>query len=74
MAAIAERLIDAASEGDMVALKELGDRLDGKPVQAIDADIRGNLTQTLLGLPKIEPSASKVSLIAEPGHGNKPAT
>lgn len=30
---IAEKLIDACSAGDLPALKELGDRLDGKPKQ-----------------------------------------
>lgn len=31
--AIAEACIAAAMAGDMVAVKEIGDRLDGKPVQ-----------------------------------------
>jgi hypothetical protein len=33
--AIAEKLIDLAAEGDMQAIKELGDRLDGKSAQAV---------------------------------------
>lgn len=33
--ALAEKLIDKAAEGDMTALKELADRLDGKSVQQI---------------------------------------
>jgi len=32
---IAERLIDKAADGDIAAMKELGDRLDGKAAQAI---------------------------------------
>ena len=32
---IAERLLDKAAEGDMTAIKELGDRLDGRPAQSI---------------------------------------
>ena len=32
---LAASLIDAAKGGDISALKELGDRLDGKPAQAI---------------------------------------
>jgi hypothetical protein len=32
---LADSLIDAAKGGDISALKELGDRLDGKPSQAI---------------------------------------
>lgn len=34
--AIAERLLDKAAEGDVAAMKEVGDRLDGKPRQAIE--------------------------------------
>lgn len=34
--AIAERLIAKAEEGDIQAIKELGDRLDGKPTQALE--------------------------------------
>ncbi len=33
--AIAEKLVDAAASGDLPALRELGDRLDGKPAQAV---------------------------------------
>ena len=36
--AIAEVLTDKALEGDLAAIKELGDRLDGKPAQAIVGD------------------------------------
>lgn len=32
---LAAKLLDKCAEGDMTALKELGDRLDGKPAQAI---------------------------------------
>lgn len=32
---IAERVIAKAEEGDMAAIREIGDRLDGKPTQAI---------------------------------------
>jgi hypothetical protein len=31
-------LLDKAAEGDMAALKELGDRLDGKPAQTVGSD------------------------------------
>lgn len=34
--AIAERLLDKAAEGDVAAIKEVGDRLDGKPKQATE--------------------------------------
>jgi hypothetical protein len=38
---LAARLIEKAAEGDMSALKELGDRLDGKSVQPIAGDAEG---------------------------------
>lgn len=33
--AVARALLDKAAEGDVQAIKEVGDRLDGKPAQAI---------------------------------------
>lgn len=33
--ALAEKLLVLADSGDLAALKELGDRLEGKPAQAI---------------------------------------
>jgi hypothetical protein len=38
---LAEVLLEQAAQGDMQALKELGDRLDGKPAQAIVGDADG---------------------------------
>ena len=39
---LADKLIEKAQEGDVSAMRELGDRLDGKPAQALtlagDAD------------------------------------
>lgn len=35
---IADALLAKAADGDMVAIKELGDRLDGKPAQTISGD------------------------------------
>lgn len=32
---LAEKLLEKVSEGDLPALKEFGDRLDGKPAQVI---------------------------------------
>ena len=37
--ALAEKLIDRAGEGDISALKELGDRLDGKPAQVTQHEV-----------------------------------
>jgi hypothetical protein len=33
---LAGKLVDAADKGDLQALKEIGDRLDGKPAQATE--------------------------------------
>lgn len=33
---LATKLVDRALEGDVAALKEIGDRLDGKPSQGVD--------------------------------------
>lgn len=38
LVAVAEAVVSAAIGGDMVAAKEIGDRLDGKAVQAIIGD------------------------------------
>ena len=40
---IAEKLIDMAAEGDMQAIKELGDRLDGKAHQTQETALTGQL-------------------------------
>lgn len=44
---IAEALLTKAEEGDMTAIKELGDRLDGKAMQAIDHEVTGSVTLVL---------------------------
>lgn len=48
---LATKLLAKCEEGDMVALKELGDRLDGKPKQVIDhglSDQADNPIQSLV--------------------------
>lgn len=47
---IAEALLDKAEEGDMAAIKELGDRLDGKSVQATDMNLGGKVEFEVVGL------------------------
>jgi len=42
--AIAKKMIEQAIDGDKDARKEIGDRLDGKPVQAIAGEDGGPLT------------------------------
>lgn len=41
--AAAESLVAAAEEGDVGALRELGDRLDGKVAQPIEGEFDGKL-------------------------------
>jgi len=35
LALIADKLVDLAADGDVQAIKEIGDRVDGRPAQAI---------------------------------------
>lgn len=38
---IAEKLLDQAAKGDIAAMKEMGDRLDGKAAQAVEVSGSG---------------------------------
>lgn len=40
---IADALCDKAADGDVAAIKEIGDRLDGKPAQSITGADGGDL-------------------------------
>jgi hypothetical protein len=51
--AIARQLVDKAEDGDIAALREIGDREDGKPQQSIDAQVTGSLTGILESLPLV---------------------
>ena len=42
LSAIADKLCRLAEEGDMTAIKEIGDRLDGRPRQATDIEANVN--------------------------------
>jgi hypothetical protein len=44
MTALAMQLIQKAEEGDMAALKEIGDRLEGKPKQQLDIEANVGVT------------------------------
>ena len=37
---LADKLVDLAENGESWALKEIGDRLDGKPAQSMSVDVR----------------------------------
>ena len=41
---LAEKLLEQCDQGDITALKELADRLDGKATQHIDAEIDASVT------------------------------
>ena len=43
---VASKLVDLAIGGDMAAIKEIGDRVDGKPVQQL-ADVGGDTHLTV---------------------------
>lgn len=41
---LADKLVSKALEGDVQAIREIGDRIEGKPTQAIDATMDGSVT------------------------------
>ena len=45
---IAERLLDQAEEGNIAAIKELGDRLDGKALMTLAGDADNPLSIALI--------------------------
>lgn len=51
---LAEKLLMACEQGDMTALRELGDRLDGKPKQEVDAVIDQSITVEIVKFSEIE--------------------
>lgn len=51
--ALAEKLIEKALEGDVPALKEVGDRLEGKPAQTLQGPDGTNLFQPVVDAAKI---------------------
>ena len=59
---LAERLLSEAMTGDMAAIKEIGDRLDGKPAQGVvgDPSEPGELTIRWL-------TAAEVKALPKPG-------
>ena len=42
--ALAEKLLKLADQGELQALKELGDRLEGKAMQPTEVDLTGELS------------------------------
>ena len=50
---IADKLIEMAAAGDLAAIKELGDRLDGKSHQSADVSVEHSGSIEHRGLPEI---------------------
>lgn len=50
--ALADQLLTLVSKGDITAIKEFGDRMDGKPAQAIVGDSDHDPVQIAWPLPK----------------------
>lgn len=42
---IAEQVVSKAEGGDLIAVKEIGDRLDGKPAMTLDATVTHDVRQ-----------------------------
>lgn len=40
---LARKTVTMALDGDMIAMKEIGDRLDGRPAQSVDTNLTGDL-------------------------------
>lgn len=51
--AIAEKIVALAMEGDMQAIKELGDRVEGKSIQAIEQKTEMTATVAVTSRPKL---------------------
>jgi hypothetical protein len=60
---LARKLVDRAMEGDVTAMKEIGDRLDGRPAQAVGVEVGVAIT-------KIERTIVDAVLIGEDSCGS----
>ena len=60
---LARKLVDRAMEGDVTAMKEIGDRLDGRPAQAVGVEVGVAIT-------KIERTIVDAVLIGEDSRGS----
>jgi len=45
---LAERLINAANNGDMTAMKYIYDRIDGRPRESVDIDSRSDVNMNMV--------------------------
>jgi hypothetical protein len=61
---VADAVVQAAIEGDMTAAKEIGDRLDGKPVQAVESSTE--VTHYVIAIPAREQTSEQWASQQEP--------
>ena len=66
LAKIAQKVVEAACEGDMQAIKEIGDRIDGKAPQSLDVTTRHEQSISELSDAELE------RIIAEKAKGVQP--
>ena len=71
---IGKKLIEQALAGDMQAIKEIGDRIDGKAVQVIDATIEEVTSADQLTDAQLLDIASRSSARATQSKGGKKVT
>ena len=60
---VARSLVKKATEGDIQAMKEIADRVDGKPAQAIQHS--GDFTDEVVVLPTLELAKAAALLLSE---------
>lgn len=57
---LARKLIDQALAGDVAAMREIGDRLDGKATQSVDMTVRDGFGDFLRGLAASDTALSEM--------------
>lgn len=61
LSTLANKLVSLAEEGDLQALKEIGDRLEGKPVQAVEGTGENGELQLSLTVSYVAPNNGSAS-------------
>ena len=72
---IADAVVSKAAEGDVLAAKEVGDRLDGRPVQGVALEVGVHITRierTIIDPLVIEGECEVVSLPRAKSNGVEP--
>ncbi len=62
---LARKLVDCGLEGDVAALKEIGDRLDGKAMQGVDLKMDVTITGIERRIIDVTPAAESTLIEAE---------